>query len=117
MRLIQDVSKLENLRAEAISDKVAMMRQNFIPPEPVGTIILLPFRIKEYYNRDCDGSAMATLEALYVDEGKLERTGWCTDCIGLGSNSGFVVRANELEDMFKTWRISSLEDSKAVSKD
>ncbi len=67
-------------------------RRDPVKVEPEGTIILLPFKIVGY-DKDCDGSAMARLEAIDIDG---RTTGWCPDCIGLYPDSGLVVTQDEL---------------------
>ena len=66
-------------------------------PEPVGTILLIPFRITGYH-KDCDGSDMAKLEAI---DSSGDATGWTQDCIGLYPNSELVTTLEELKSLFK----------------
>jgi len=97
MRLIRDISKVENFRTDPASEKVAFIKRDFVKPEPEGTIILLPFRITGY-DLDCDGSALAQLKAL---DNRLDTTGWRPNGIGLYPDVGFVVDKNEFEDTVK----------------
>ena len=70
-----------------------LIRRDPIEIEPIGTIILKPFRITGY-DPDCDGSLMARLEGIGLDD--LEPTGWNVTNIGLYPSSGFVVTEDEL---------------------
>lgn len=91
MRRIREITaEEENFRGEAIAPGAFMVRRDPVEPEPVGTIVLLPFRVTGY-DQDCDGSLMARLESIDLDG---RRTGWDPDCIGLGS--GLVVGEAEL---------------------
>ena len=70
-----------------------LVRRNSVEPEPVGTIVLFPFRVTGY-DQDCDGGLMARAENLDNWNGKLEPTGWDIDHIGLGG--GLVITEYEL---------------------
>lgn len=71
-------------------------KRDSIEPEPVGTIILKPFRVVGY-DKDCDGSLMARLENIDKDG---EETGWNVNAIGLDKNGALVVEAGELRNLF-----------------
>jgi hypothetical protein len=94
-----------NPRVEEVpgSGGVGILRQDYVEPEPVGTIVLLPFRIIGY-KRDCDGEAMADLENLsyWAESPKLEPSGWWGRSPGLHQGSGFVVTEDELRHLFET---------------
>lgn len=73
-------------------------RRDPIEPEPIGTIIVRAFRITGY-DRDCDGSLMARLDA--VDEDGRE-TGWCPERISLHPDSSLVITPEELKSLFQS---------------
>ena len=99
MRKIREItSKEEGFRLEPFAPNAVMVKRNLIQPEPVGTIILLPFKITGY-NKDCDGSLMACLANIELDS--FEETGWEESNIGLYPNDGFVVTKKELKALFK----------------
>ena len=57
MRFIREItSKEENFRVEPLTTTpeviAKVIRRDFVEPEPVGTIVLFPFRITGY-GRDC----------------------------------------------------------------
>ena len=90
MRRVTDVSKIDNARIEA-RDGFAVLRRDPIEPEPVGTIVLLPFRVTGY-DRDCDRSLMARLEGI---DGDGIATGWNVNRVGIAN--GVVVTLDELK--------------------
>lgn len=94
MRFIRKVTaEEEGFRLEQCeSSPCVHPRRNSVEPEPVGTVVLLPFRIAGY-DKDCDGSLMARLENLDL---KGRETGWNQKHIGLQGN-GFVVTQEELK--------------------
>lgn len=71
-------------------------KRNYVEPEPVGTIVLMAFRIAEYH-KDCDGSALADLQKI---DSSGRTTGWCPHSIGLTPDTAIVVTPQELQDMF-----------------
>jgi hypothetical protein len=99
MRPIKEItSKQENFRIEQKKGSpFRVARVDFIEPEPVGTIILMAFRITGY-DRDCDGSAMVRAEHINKDG---DCSGWDIDSIGLNSDSELVVGSEELPSLFK----------------
>jgi hypothetical protein len=58
-----------------------------VEPVPVGTVVLMAFRITGY-DRDCDGSAMARLENI---DALGEATGWEEAHVGLYPESAWVA--------------------------
>lgn len=102
MRRIREIAaEEEGFRLEPVAgSRLANIRRNAVEPEPVGTIILKPFRIVGY-DPDCDGSLMARLAAL---DGELNETGWVADRIGLYPSTGLVVTDSELRQMWETSR-------------
>lgn len=76
--------------------RLGFIRRDSIEAEPIGTIVLLPFRITGY-DPDCDRSLMARLEKIGLDD--LEATGAELTNIGLYPSTGFVVTEDELRDL------------------
>ena len=99
MRRIREITaEEENFRIEDAgvtkqSSTFGLIRRDPVETEPIGTIILKPFRITGY-DPDCDGSLMARLEGVSLDD--LEPTGWDVTNVGLYPSSGFVVTEEEL---------------------
>lgn len=91
-------SEEENFRMERLqpSDFFAVIRRDSVEPEPIGTIVLMAFRVTGY-DRDCDGSLMARLEQIDKDG---ECTGWDPTNIGLYPNTDLVVNIEEWKSMF-----------------
>lgn len=99
MRKIREItSREENFRLEPLAPGCVTPRRDSIQPEPIGTIILLPFKITGY-NKDCDGSLMACLANIELDS--LEETGWEESNIGLYPGDGFVVTRKELKELLR----------------
>jgi len=71
VRRVRDITDEENFRLKPVGP-FQTIRRDFVEPEPVGTVLLLAFRITGY-DKDCDGSALARLER--VDE-DCRTTGW-----------------------------------------
>lgn len=63
------------------------IKRDPVEPEPVGTYVVMCFRVTGY-DPDCDGSLMARLEQVDY-EGR--STGWSVDHIGLYPSSNLVV--------------------------
>lgn len=100
MRPARDITaEEENFRTEPMfpgdpaRSGIAVIKRDPVEPEPVGTIILRPFRITGY-DKDCDGSLMARLEAIDCEG---DSTGWTVNCIGIYDESTLVV--NDLEEL------------------
>lgn len=74
-----------------------MSKVDGIEPEPVGTIVLMAFRITDY-DPDCDGSLMARLE--HIDRCG-ETTGWRPSHLGLYPDTDLVVSLEEWSSMFE----------------
>lgn len=104
MRLIRKVtSDEENFRLEPVANsRLALIRRDPIEPEPVGTLLLIPFRVVGY-DPDCDGSLMARLEMMSLDEVEHLEPPDSDYCVlrnyGLYPPTGFVVSKDELLDM------------------
>jgi hypothetical protein len=100
MRKIREItSEKENFRLEPFAPNAVIVKRDPIEPEPIGTIVLLPFKITGY-DKDCDGSLMARLANIELDS--LEETGWEESNIGLYPEDGFVVTEKELEELIKS---------------
>lgn len=100
MRPVREITAAEeNFRMERLqpSDPFAVIRRDSVEPEPVGTIVLMAFRVTGY-DRDCDGSLMARLEHINKDG---EPTGWDPTHIGLYPNTDLVVTAEEWRGLFE----------------
>lgn len=89
----------ENFRTEAFleSRTIEVVRRDPVEPEPVGTIVLMAFRIVGY-EADLDGSLMGCLEQIDKDG---ETTGWTPDCIGISPDCELVVTLEEFQAMFE----------------
>ena len=97
MRPVRDItSEEENFRTEA-KGNFNMIKRDPVEPEPVGTIILTAWRINGY-SPDCDGSLMASMDAI---DSKGDETGWSTNCIGLYPSTDLVVTEEELKHLFE----------------
>lgn len=98
MRPVREITaKEENFRMEPVPGaSFDVIRRDPVKPEPEGTIVLVPFRITGY-DKDCDGSLMARLEAIDKD---CEPTGWETDSHGLYPTVELVVTPEELKALF-----------------
>ena len=99
MRPVRNVEEEENWRTEPMiagSDKFAVSRRDFVEPEPIGSIVLLAFRVTGY-DADCDGSAMARLE--HVDKDG-DPTGYSVNRLGLCPDTELVVDLKELAAIF-----------------
>lgn len=100
MRKIREItSEEENFRTIPFAPGCLTTKRNPIQPEPIGTIVLLPFRITGY-DQDCDGSLMARLGSIGLDDFK--EIGWETSHIGLYPDSGFVVTEKELKELLRS---------------
>lgn len=99
MRKIREItSEEENFRLEPFAKGCASIERDPIKPEPIGTIILIPHKITGY-DRDCDGSLMARLRSVPLDD--LDDTGWEATNIGLYPDSGLVVTQGELTSLIE----------------
>ncbi len=78
-------------------DPFVVRRCDPVEPEPVGTIIVMAFRITGY-DPDCDGSLMARLE--HIDRSG-NATGWEPTHLGLYPDCDLVVELGELRDLFQ----------------
>lgn len=91
----------ENFRTEPFfrdaQHGMQVIRRNPIEPEPVGTIILMAFRITGYC-QDCDGSLLAELD--HIDRNG-EHTGWSPKQLGLYPDTDLVVEEDELSKLWE----------------
>lgn len=102
MRPVREITaEEENLRTEVFykdkSRECSFIKRDPIEPEPVGTIIVMAFRIVGY-DKDCDGSLMARLECINK---KGESTGWEPNGIGLYPDTDLVITQEELSNLFE----------------
>lgn len=105
MRPIRKISaEEEHFRLERVG-AFDVIRRDPVEPEPVGTIILVAFRITGY-DPDCDGSLMARIESIDCNGNS---TGWTSQAHGLYPNSNLVVTLEELENL---WDSPEPPDSK-----
>jgi len=97
MRFPREVTaKQEDFRVEELKGTPAgTVRRGLVKPEPEGTFVLKPFRIAGY-DRDCDGSALARLDAIDW-EGRA--TGAEMKGIGLHPGNAFVISELELRNL------------------
>jgi hypothetical protein len=111
MRKLKEITaEEENFRVEELKDVpgISVLRRDSIEPEPVGTIVLMPFRIIGY-DRDCDGSLMARLVGLSVcnekmcdsRSGRVDRGGRVKTNTGLYPENTLVVTEEELVELLK----------------
>ncbi|MBI3075226.1 MAG: hypothetical protein HYY92_03390 [Parcubacteria group bacterium] len=105
MRLVREIShEEENFRLEDAGlttrggSSIKVVKRDSVEPEPVGTIVLMAFRVTGY-DSDCDRSLMARLEQVHID-GSGETTGWCPSRIGLYPETDIVVTQEELRSLF-----------------
>lgn len=118
MRLIREITaEEENFRMEPWLEgdgvRVDVIKRDPVEPEPVGTLVLLPFKIVGY-DKDSDGSLMARLENICSYEDKLEDNGWEVKEIGLYPTSGFVVTEKELLQLHARSRILKPSSIKTI---
>lgn len=68
MRLVREVTaEEEGFRLVSRDGNIVSPRRNGVEPEPVGTLLLVPMRIVGY-DPDCDGSLMARLDSVSLDQ-------------------------------------------------
>ena len=97
MRPVREITaEEENFRFEP-AGAFNVIRRDSVKPEPEGTIVLMAYRITGY-DKDCDGSLMARLEAIDKD-GKT--VGGTLDSVGLYPNTDLVVTLAELQELFE----------------
>lgn len=88
LRPVREITAVEeNFRLESFPGEGKVIRRDPVEPEPVGTYVVMCFRITGY-DRDCDGSLLARLEQVDM-EGRT--TGWATDGLGLYPDTDLVV--------------------------
>ena len=107
MRLVREITnEEENFRTERPDGfPFDVIRCDPVEAEPVGTIVLMPFRVVGF-DPDCDRSLMARLEYLSLDDSALDGAGEDIDKehhhlrnFGLYPTTGFVVTVDELRAM------------------
>lgn len=85
----------EEIQANPRLGDMSASKRDPIEPEPVGTIVLMAFRITGY-DQDCDGSLMARLENIDEDG---DTTGWNPGQLGL--YGALVATLDEWKGFFK----------------
>jgi len=105
MRLVREITaEEENFRMEPAGQSpdgsviYSTIRRDPVEPEPVGTIVLMAFRITGY-DKDCDGSLMARLTQIDYEEG--EEAGSETKNHGLYPSTEIVISEGELKALYK----------------
>jgi hypothetical protein len=100
MRRVREITaEEENFHLEDMGvPGMAMIKRDPIEPEPVGTFILMAFRVTGY-DKDCDGSLMARLDQVEFKDPK-ENTGWEVNSIGLYPETDLVVTEEELKQLY-----------------
>ena len=98
MRPVRDVSKEENYRVQVIGPGMTETVREPVEPEPVGTLLLLPFRVVGYDTQG-DGSCTARLEHINTDG---SATGGQASGIALRPTSALVVAEEEIPGLFET---------------
>ena len=83
-------------RANPALSQFSLCKRDPVEPEPIGTIVLMAFRITGY-DKDCDGSLMARLEQIERDG---STTGWTPGNLGLYPSCDLVVTMEEWQEMF-----------------
>jgi hypothetical protein len=87
----------EQARTEEFAKGMYFYKVNPVEPEPVGTVVLMAFRVTGY-DRDCDGSLMARLEQ--IDKAG-EPTGWEPTHLGLYPDVDLVCSVEEFRALFE----------------
>ena len=96
MRPVRDVSKEENYRVQVIGPGMTETVREPVEPEPVGSLVLLPFRVVGY-DTQRDGTCMARLEHINTDG---SAAGGEAGGIALRPTSALVVAEEELPGLF-----------------
>lgn len=96
MRPVRDVSKEENYRVQVIGPGMTETVREPVEPEPVGTLVLLPFRVAGY-DTQRDGTCTARLEHINTDG---SATGGEASDIALRPTSALVVAEEEISGLF-----------------
>ena len=96
MRPVRDVSKEENYRVQVIGPGMTETVRESVEPEPVGTLVLLPFRVVGY-DTQRDGTCTARLEHINTDG---SATGGEASGIALRPTSALVVAEEEIPRLF-----------------
>ena len=98
MRPVRDVSKEENYRVQVIGPGMTETVREPVEPEPVSTLVLLPFRVVGYDTRR-DGTCTARLEHINADG---SATGGEAGGITLRPTSALVVAEEEMPGLFES---------------
>ncbi len=98
MRPLKDVSKEENFRPQVIGPGMVTTMRTPVEPEPVGSIVLVPFRVTGY-EVDDNGNCKARLEQVNA---KGDTNGWKPEARWLQSQDALVVEQDELQELFQS---------------
>lgn len=99
MRPVREITpEEENFREAPICPGMVTFKRDPVEPEPIGTLVLMAFRITGY-DQDCDGSLLPRLEQISEDG---SATGWDPRGVGINPSSDIVVTYDEWKDMFST---------------
>ena len=100
MRPVREITaEEENFRVEKSPILPGgVIKRDPIEPEPVGTIVLMAFRVTGY-DPDCDGSLMARLAHININ-GDGGTTGWEPTNLGLRPGTALVVTTEDLHSFF-----------------
>lgn len=98
MRPVRDVSKEENYRVQVIGPGMTETVREPVEPEPVGSLVLLPFRVVGYDTQD-DGTCTARLEHINTDG---SATGGQASGIALRPASALVLAEGEIDSLFES---------------
>ena len=105
MKRIREItSEEESFRVVSLSERFETIRRNPVKPVPVGTLVMVAFRVTGY-DTDCDGGLMARLEQVNKDG---EPTGWEQNAIGLYEHTDLITSPEELKRLFEE---SPIDDS------
>ena len=96
MRPVRDVSKEENYRVQVIGPGMTETVREPVEPEPVETLVFLPFRITGY-DTQRDGTCTARLEHVSVEGDSM---GGEVNGIALRPNSALVVSDDDIKQLF-----------------
>ncbi len=98
MRPLKDVSKEENFRPQVIGPGMVTTMRTPVEPEPVGSIVLVSFRVTGY-EVDDNGNCKAQLEQLNAKD---DTNGWKPEARWLQSQDALVVEQDELQELFQS---------------
>ena len=101
MRPVRDVSKEENYRVQVIGPGMTETVREPVEPEPVGSLVLLPFRVVGY-DTQRDGTCTARLEHVNTDGSATGAYFSEASGIALRPTSALVVAEEEMPGLFES---------------